>query len=60
MIWDVPHTLAFLSRFYELLPGDLVFSGTPSGVGALVPGDRLDGAIDGLSPLALVIGPPAA
>jgi fumarylpyruvate hydrolase len=60
MIWDVPHTLAFLSRFYELLPGDLVFTGTPSGVGPLVPGDRLDGAIEGLSPLAVVIAPPAA
>jgi fumarylpyruvate hydrolase len=60
MIWDVPHTLAFLSRYYELLPGDLVFSGTPSGVGPLVPGDRLDGAIEGLSPLVVVIAPPVA
>ncbi len=60
MIWDVPHTLAFLSRYYELLPGDLVFSGTPSGVGPLVPGDRLDGAVEGLSHLAVVIAPPVA
>ena len=60
MIWDVPHALAFLSRFYELLPGDLVFTGTPSGVGPVVAGDRLDGAIAGLSPLAIVIAPPAA
>ena len=44
MIWDVPHTLAFLSQYYELLPGDLVFTGTPAGVGAVVAGDRLDGA----------------
>ena len=56
MIWDVPHTLAFLSQLYELLPGDLVFTGTPSGVGAVVAGDRLDGHIDGLSPLAIAIG----
>jgi fumarylpyruvate hydrolase len=55
MIWDVSHTLSFLSRFYELLPGDLVFTGTPSGVGAVVAGDRLDGLIDGLSPLSIVI-----
>lgn len=55
MIWDVPHTLAFLSQFYELLPGDLVFTGTPSGVGAVVAGDRLDGRIAGLSPLAVEI-----
>ncbi len=55
MIWDVPHTLSFLSQYYELLPGDLVFTGTPSGVGAVVAGDRLDGHIDGLTPLSIVI-----
>jgi fumarylpyruvate hydrolase len=60
MIWDVPHTLAFLSQLYELLPGDLVFTGTPSGVGPVVAGDRLDAAIAGLSPLAIVIDPAAA
>ena len=52
MIWDVPHTLAFLSQLYELLPGDLVFI-VAGGVGAVVAGDRLDGHIDGLSPLAI-------
>jgi fumarylpyruvate hydrolase len=55
MIWDVPHTLSFLSRYYELLPGDLVFTGTPSGVGAVVAGDRLHGHIDGLTPLRVDI-----
>ena len=55
MIWDVPHTLAFLSQYYELLPGDLVFTGTPAGVGAVVAGDSLDGHIDGLTPLSIVI-----
>jgi fumarylpyruvate hydrolase len=55
MIWDVPHTLAFLSKYYELKPGDLVFTGTPAGVAAVVPGDRLEGHIDGLSPLAIDI-----
>ena len=59
MIWDVPHTLAFLSQYYELLPGDLVFTGTPSGVGAVVAGDRLDGHVDGLSPLSIVVDAPA-
>jgi len=51
----VPHTLAFLSQLYELLPGDLVFTGTPAGVGAVLAGDRLDGHIDGLSSLAIKI-----
>ena len=55
MIWDVPHTLAFLSRYYELMPGDLVFSGTPAGVAAVVRGDRLEGRIEGLTPLTVVI-----
>jgi fumarylpyruvate hydrolase len=60
MIWDVPHVLAFLSQYYELLPGDLVFTGTPSGVGPVVAGDRLEGHVDGLQPLSIVVEPPAA
>jgi fumarylpyruvate hydrolase len=55
MIWDIPHTLAFLSQYYELMPGDLVFTGTPAGVGAVVAGDRLDAHIDGLTPLSIVV-----
>ena len=55
MIWDVPHTLAFLSQFYELLPGDLVFTGTPAGVGAVVAGDRLEGRIAGLTSLTIEV-----
>ena len=60
MIWDVSHTVHFLSQYYELLPGDLIFTGTPSGVGAVVPGDRLDGGIDGLGTLSLSIEREAA
>ena len=55
MIWDVPSTIAFLSQMYELLPGDLIYSGTPAGVSRLVTGDRLDGSIAGLTPLAVDI-----
>jgi fumarylpyruvate hydrolase len=55
MIWDVPNTLAFLSKYYELRPGDLVFSGTPAGVAAVVKGDRLEGRIEGLTPLSIVV-----
>ena len=55
MVWDVPHTLAFLSQLYRLEPGDLVFTGTPAGVGPVVVGDRLDGRIAGLTPLAIEI-----
>lgn len=55
MIWDVPNMIAFLSQMYELLPGDLIFSGTPAGVAKVVAGDRLDGSIAGLTPLAVDI-----
>ncbi len=58
MIWDVPHTLAFLSQFYELLPGDLDVHRNAGRRGAVVAGDRLEGGIDGLTPLAIVIAPP--
>src|SRR5271170_1942133 len=59
MLWDVPHIIAALSGLYELVPGDLIFSGTPSGVGALKPGDALEGGIDGLEVLRNSIAPHA-
>jgi fumarylpyruvate hydrolase len=49
----------FLSQYYEVLPGDLIFTGTPAGVGAVKPGDRLDGGIEGLGTLSLSIEAPA-
>jgi len=55
----VPHIIAALSALYELLPGDLIFSGTPAGVGALQPGDALEGGIDGLEVLRNSIAPRA-
>ena len=58
MIWDVPHILHFLSQYYELLPGDLVFTGTPAGVGPVIPGDLLVGRIEGLGLLSVRIAPP--
>ena len=51
LIWSVPDTIAFLSRFYTLKPGDLIFTGTPAGVAAVKRGDRLTGGIDGLGEL---------
>jgi fumarylpyruvate hydrolase len=61
MIWDVPHILQFLAQYYELLPGDLVFTGTPAGVGAVVAGDVLTGRIESLGELRVrIVGPPAA
>jgi fumarylpyruvate hydrolase len=56
LIWNVPEILANLSREYELHAGDLIFTGTPAGVGPVNPGDRLEGAIDGLGTLRINVG----
>ena len=59
LIWNVREIIADLSLFYHLEPGDLIFTGTPEGVGAVVTGDRIDGQIDGVGEIALTIGEPA-
>jgi fumarylpyruvate hydrolase len=59
MLLDVPGIIAALSRLYTLRAGDLIFTGTPAGVGALQPGDRVAGGIDGLETLRHTITAPA-
>jgi fumarylpyruvate hydrolase len=56
MIWAVPEVITELSTLFELEPGDLIFTGTPAGVGALNPGDRVEGGIEGLDVLRNTIG----
>lgn len=56
MIWNVPEILHELSRLYALKAGDLVFMGTPSGVGALQRGDRFVATLDGVGELRGTIG----
>lgn len=51
MIWCVADILAELSRYFELQPGDLIFTGTPAGVGALEPGDHVECRIEGVGRL---------
>jgi fumarylpyruvate hydrolase len=51
MVWGVPQVISVLSKLYELKAGDLIFTGTPSGVGPLKPGDRVEGGIEGLEVL---------
>lgn len=58
MIHDVAGIAAHLSGFYHLGPGDVILTGTPAGVGAVGPGDRLEGGIDGLEPVTLTITSP--
>ncbi|WP_324751483.1 fumarylacetoacetate hydrolase family protein [Roseovarius sp. Pro17] len=55
MIWSVPEIIAHLSRYYHLASGDLIYTGTPAGVGPVVPGSLLSGAVDGLEPITLTI-----
>ena len=58
LIWSIPELIADLSQFYHLQPGDLIYTGTPEGVGAVQPGDRISGKIDGLAEIALKVGQP--
>ena len=51
LIWNVAETIEALSNAWTLQPGDLIFTGTPAGVGAVVSGDLMEGAIDGLGTL---------
>lgn len=59
MIWKVPQIIANLSRFVSLQAGDLILTGTPHGVGPVVPGDVMVGAIEGLGTLTITVGPSA-
>lgn len=56
MIWGVPQIVHYLSRLVEVFPGDLIFTGTPAGVGPVVKGDKLEATIAGLEPLLIEIG----
>jgi fumarylpyruvate hydrolase len=55
LIWSVPEAVAELSTYFELRPGDLLFTGTPAGVGAVQRGDRITGGIDGIDEIAVEI-----
>lgn len=55
LIWNISETIAELSAAWELQPGDLIYTGTPAGVGAVVRGDTLKGSISGLTDIALKV-----
>jgi fumarylpyruvate hydrolase len=57
LIWNVRELIVDLSQFYHLQPGDLIFTGTPEGVGALKAGDRIVGRVEGVGEIALNVGP---
>ncbi len=56
MIWGVPELISKLSALVEIVPGDLIFTGTPAGVGPVVKGDKIEATIAGLEPLIIEIG----
>jgi fumarylpyruvate hydrolase len=56
LIWSIRELIAHLSTFYHLRPGDLIFTGTPEGVGAVLPGDRIEGLIEGVGKISLIVG----
>lgn len=55
LIWTVPEIIADLSKYYHLQPGDLIYTGTPEGVGAVVSGDHLHGFVEGIAEIELYI-----
>ncbi|MBW7983144.1 fumarylacetoacetate hydrolase family protein [Enterobacillus tribolii] len=55
LIWSVAETISYLSAFFELQPGDLIYTGTPEGVGPVVKGDTITCGVEGLSDLTVVI-----
>ncbi len=57
LIWSVPEIIAFISASMLLEPGDLIFTGTPAGVGPLVPGDVVAGGVEGVGEIGIAIGP---
>lgn len=56
LIWNIRELIADLSTYYHLQPGDLIYTGTPEGVGAVVPGDRLQGRVAGVGEIELRVG----
>jgi fumarylpyruvate hydrolase len=55
LIWSVPEVIAYLSTYVELAPGDLIYTGTPEGVGPIVPGDEIIGHVDGVGDISMTV-----
>ena len=56
LIWNIREIIADLSLFYHLQPGDLIYTGTPEGVGPVVAGDVIEGSVEGVGSVKLVVG----
>lgn len=58
LIWDIREVIEDLSQFYHLQPGDLIYTGTPEGVGPVVAGDHITGQVEGVAEVSLTLGQP--
>ncbi|WP_026354632.1 fumarylacetoacetate hydrolase family protein [Massilia niastensis] len=56
LIWPVADVIAYISQSVALAPGDLIFTGTPAGVGALQPGDRVGATVSGVGSISFTMG----
>lgn len=56
LIWNIRELIADLSTYYHLQPGDLIYTGTPEGVGPVRPGDRIEGRVEGIGEIVLQVG----
>lgn len=55
MIWKIPEMIAYLSEYFTLAAGDVILTGTPSGVGPVVRGDKLEASVEGFAPLTVAV-----
>ncbi len=55
LIWNIPETISCLSGLFTLAPGDLIYTGTPAGVGAVQRGDQLKGAVEGVAEISITV-----
>jgi fumarylpyruvate hydrolase len=57
LIWSIPEVISAISRAVDLAPGDLIYSGTPAGVGPMQPGDVVTGGVEELTEFTFTVGP---
>jgi fumarylpyruvate hydrolase len=57
LLWNIREIIEDLSLYYHLQPGDIIYTGTPEGVGPVVAGDQLVGRVEGVGEISLTIGP---
>ncbi len=55
LIWDIPETISYLSGLFTLSAGDLIYTGTPAGVGAIVRGDQIKGGVEGIGEIRISV-----